>query len=138
MSTATNVGHGLAKGLGIKLQYRQDNPNVDSVTRGESAYSVETAESYVESEPTTWDWIRETTPGGRQILNYLYSLFPFVHWIGRYNAQWLAGDLIAGMFDLFLAMRYAEFCRYYRRGRGRSPKYGICETCRASRRVWIV
>ncbi|KAL9110232.1 MAG: hypothetical protein Q9227_005139 [Pyrenula ochraceoflavens] len=95
MSAATKLGHGLAKVLGIKLQYRQDNP--DPVTRGESAYSVESADSYLEGEPSTWEWLQEVTPNGRQIGQYLYSLFPFVHWISRYNVQWLIGDLVAGI-----------------------------------------
>lgn len=89
------VGHGLAKSLGIKLQYR-DELNNDALTRGESVFSVTTADTYVESEPTTWEWIRDIVPTGRGILRYLYSLFPFVHWIGNYNLQWFAGDMIAG------------------------------------------
>ena len=95
MSTATKLGHGLAKFLGLKLQYRQDAP--DPVTRGESLFSIDTADSYVESEPTTLDWLREVTPGPKDIGHYVYGLFPFTHWIGRYNLQWLAGDLVAGL-----------------------------------------
>ena len=94
-STATKVGHSLAKVLGIKLDYR--NPTGKEVlSRGESVFSVSTADTYVEEEPTSAEWIRETLPSGRDLLHYLYSLFPFVHWIGRYNVQWLFGDLVAG------------------------------------------
>lgn len=85
----------MAKLLGIKLQYR--NPTgEDRVTRGESAYSISTADTYVEREPTSTEWITSVAPTGRTLVNWLYHLFPFTHWIGRYNAQWLAGDLIAG------------------------------------------
>ena len=99
-STSTKLGHGLAKVLGIKLQYR--NPTgEDKTTRGESAYSVSTADTYVEEEPTSIEWITNVAPTGRTFVNWLYHLFPFTHWIGRYNAQWLAGDLIAGkLFSL--------------------------------------
>jgi sodium-independent sulfate anion transporter 11 len=88
---ATTLGHTLAKALGIKL----DSQN-DDVTRGESILSFDTADTYVESEPTAGDWLREVIPSGKDVLRYLYGLFPFTHWIGRYNLQWLYGDLVAG------------------------------------------
>ncbi|KAF2725027.1 putative sulfate permease 2 [Polychaeton citri CBS 116435] len=95
-SARTKLGHGLAKGLGIKLNYRNELGG-DPVTRGESVFSVNSADSYIEEEPTSLDWIREVTPDGRGILRYLYNLFPFTHWIFRYNLQWLYGDLVAGI-----------------------------------------
>ena len=95
MSTVSKVGHGLAKVLGIKLQYR--NPTgEDSITRGESVFSVSSAGAYVEEEPTTLEWIQEHGPTRRTFINWLYGLFPFTHWIGRYNATWLVSDLVAG------------------------------------------
>jgi sodium-independent sulfate anion transporter 11 len=99
--TETKVGHRLAKVLGIKLRYR-DPTGEDKVTRGESAFSVSTADTYVEEEPTTLDWIREVIPSPLDFGRYLYGLFPFVHWIGRYNAQWLIGDLVAGKYNPLL------------------------------------
>ena len=94
MSTSTKIGHGLAKVLAIKLDYRKD---AYPVTRGESAYSVDTADTYVEEEPHTMDWIRENTPTTHDVYMYFYNLFPFLHWITRYNMQWLIGDLVAGI-----------------------------------------
>ena len=92
----TKVGHGLAKVLGIKLHYR--NPTgEENVTRGESAFSVSTADTFVEEEPTSWEWINNLIPSGRTLLLWVYNLFPFIHWIDRYNAQWLYGDLVAGI-----------------------------------------
>lgn len=88
------TGHALAKVLGIKLDYRDQSP--DRITRGESVFSVQTAESFIEQEPTTAEWIRETIPNRHDFLQYCRSLFPFTHWIGRYNLQWFWGDLIAG------------------------------------------
>lgn len=99
-SMAARVGHGLAKLLGIKLHYR--NPQgLDDVSRGESVYSVSSADTYVEQEPSTGEWIRSIIPTGRGMLRWAYNLFPFVHWIGRYNLQWLSGDLVAGKLWMF-------------------------------------
>lgn len=94
-STATKIGHGLAKVLGIKLQYR--DPTGEGISRGESVFSVSSADTYVEEEPTSLEWIKQVKPSGRTFINWAYSLFPFTHWISRYNAQWLAGDLVAGI-----------------------------------------
>lgn len=95
--TRTKIGHGLAKVLGIRL----DGDNQDPVTRGESVFSVSSADTYVEAEPTMGEWIKGHTPSGRDMINYFWSLFPFTAWITRYNLQWLIGDLVAGKL-LFL------------------------------------
>ncbi|KAK3067783.1 hypothetical protein LTR53_015128, partial [Teratosphaeriaceae sp. CCFEE 6253] len=96
MSTRTKIGHGLAKGLGIKLNYRNETGN-NPVSRGESTYSVDTAESYHENEPTAAEWFASVTPSRRDCVRYFTSLFPFVHWIGFYNTTWLIGDIVAGV-----------------------------------------
>lgn len=99
---ATKVGHGLAKALGIKLAYRDPlGANADPVTRGESTFSVGTAEtySYLEPEPTTMEWFEDHIPTARQVGIYFYNLFPFLRWITRYNLQWFLGDLVAGELD---------------------------------------
>jgi sodium-independent sulfate anion transporter 11 len=90
---ATKIGHGLAKVLQIKLDQRDLD---DQIRRGESVFSSHTADTYVEQEPTTLGWFREITPSGRDLGQYCISLFPFLNWIGRYNLQWLIGDLVAG------------------------------------------
>lgn len=95
-STSTKVGHGLAKALGIKLEYR-DETGANNVTRGESVYSVGTADTYVEEEPTAAEWLRSIVPSGKDALRYGRNLFPFTHWILNYNTQWLIGDLVAGI-----------------------------------------
>lgn len=94
-STSSKVGHGLAKVLGIDLN--QNQAKDEAITRGESTYSVNTADTYVEEEPHTIDWLKDLVPSKRQVLHYLHSLFPFTHWIMRYNVQWLIGDLVAGI-----------------------------------------
>lgn len=100
MSTGTKIGHGLAKALCIQLNYREygrQPPPEEVITRGESVFSVSSADTYVEQEPTVWEWIDQYVPRTRNIINYFLSLFPFLGWIHRYNAQWLLGDLVAGM-----------------------------------------
>ena len=93
--TATKIGHGLAKVLGIKIQYR--NPTgEDRITRGESVFSISSADTYVEEEPSSLEWIRDVSPSRRTFLKWAYNLFPFTHWIGRYNGQWFIADLVAG------------------------------------------
>ena len=94
-SPPSKVGRALAKVLGIKLHYRQELGS-DPLTRGESVFSVSSADTYVEQEPTTLEWIRDVLPTGQGVLRYAHNLFPFTHWITRYNGQWLIGDLIAG------------------------------------------
>lgn len=94
--TSTKVGHGLAKALGIKLDYRNET-GASKITRGESVFSVDSSDSYLEEEPTALEWIQSIIPNGGQMLRYFRNLFPFTHWIMRYNTQWLAGDLVAGI-----------------------------------------
>ena len=96
---ATKVGHGLAKVLGIKMQYRNPTGQSD-LSRGESVFSASTADTFVEQEPTTREWLGEVLPTPRTFVNWAYHLFPFTHWIDRYNVQWLIGDLIAGQSRL--------------------------------------
>ncbi|RYP87322.1 hypothetical protein DL769_000526 [Monosporascus sp. CRB-8-3] len=92
MPTRTQVGHVLAKGLGIKLE----SPEED-VSRGESVFSVETADTFIEQGPTTAEWLAGGVPSKDDVVDYVKSLFPFISWIGFYNVQWLIGDLVAGI-----------------------------------------
>jgi sodium-independent sulfate anion transporter 11 len=97
MPTAgARIGHGLAKVLGIKLDYRQEI-EAEKITRGESVFSVSSADTFVEAEPTVWEYLSETFPSRQGWITYGRNLFPFTRWIGRYNAQWLMGDLVAGI-----------------------------------------
>lgn len=124
-STATKVGHGLAKVLGIDLHYRNETGS-ERITRGESVFSIDSADSYVEHEPTAREWLHDVIPNGQELAEYVYSLFPFVHWITRYNLQWLIGDLVAGLcINPYLDFSADFFFRHNcRRGRCAS-KHGI-------------
>jgi len=94
-STASKVGEGLAKVFGIDLHYRNETGS-ERITRGESVFTIDSADTYVEEEPTAKEWIKDTLPSGHELREYCSSLFPFLSWIGRYNVQWLIGDLVAG------------------------------------------
>ena len=96
-SAATKIGHGLAKGLGIKLDYRDETGtgNAAKLSRGESVFSVMSADSYDEEEPTTGEWFASVWPSKADVWTYIKNLFPFTHWIMHYNLQWLYGDLVA-------------------------------------------
>jgi sodium-independent sulfate anion transporter 11 len=96
-STSDKIKKCLLKSLGIKAQIPYPRVS-DIVTRGESMFSTQTTESYVEEEPNTAKWLQELVPTSQQVGQYLSNLFPFVRWIGRYNLQWLIGDLGAGQF----------------------------------------
>lgn len=98
-ATATKVGHGLARLLGIRLPHRDPATAAaaEELSRGESAYSVSSAGTYVEKEPTVVEWFQDIRPTGTGILAWARSLFPFTRWITRYNTQWLYGDLVAGI-----------------------------------------
>lgn len=93
---ATKAGHSLAKVLGIKLHYRNELDEQLRQGERESDFTLHSADVYVEEEPTSMEWVASTIPTGQQLVDWLISLFPFMAWIGRYNLQWFAGDLVAG------------------------------------------
>ncbi|QPG99812.1 hypothetical protein C2857_002609 [Epichloe festucae Fl1] len=95
-SFAARTGHGLAKALGIKLQ-DSDQDTAVAVTRGESIFSMQTNGSFVEGPPTTSEWLHDQIPTQQEAGAYVKSLFPFLSWMGHYNLQWLAGDIVAGV-----------------------------------------
>lgn len=93
MPSRRQIGHGLAKGLGIKLHESE----TERVTRGESVFSTQTADTFFEEPPTVKEALAKIVPTRKGVLNYILSLFPFLSWIGFYNVQWLIGDLVAGI-----------------------------------------
>jgi solute carrier family 26 (sodium-independent sulfate anion transporter), member 11 len=100
----------LSNALGIKDHYTYPHVS-DIVTRGDSMFSMHTVETYVEEEPTTIEWLQDLVPTSRQLGQYLYNLFPFINWIGRYNPQWLIGDLVAGQFTPSPSHSFAQHTR---------------------------
>ena len=84
----------LAKGLGITYE---DKPRRTGSRSARKALDKLGVDAYVEEEATFGSWIKSMTPTRHHLKEYPKSLFPFVHWIGNYNLQWLAGDLVAGI-----------------------------------------
>ncbi|KAJ5952796.1 uncharacterized protein N7479_011209 [Penicillium vulpinum] len=108
---STRVGRAFARLLGIDL-----GPTPPVV--GDEARTY----GYYEHEPTVGDWFRGHTPTDPQVRCYLWDLFPFLHWIGYYNVQWLVGDLVAGItvgaVVIPQGMAYAELAKL-------PPEYGL-------------
>ncbi|KAL5612276.1 hypothetical protein BROUX41_000184 [Berkeleyomyces rouxiae] len=131
-SKSAQAGRMLAKVLGIKLD---DSAN-DNVTRGESVFSIATAETdtFVEEEPTTAEWLREQVPSGKGISGYLISLFPFLSWAPYYNLTWFVGDLVAGCtigaVVVPQGMAYALLANL-------SPEYGLYSSFMGVALYWI-
>ncbi|KAI2627426.1 sulfate permease [Hypomontagnella submonticulosa] len=95
-STWTKVGHGFAWFFNLNLDpygQREAERN-DSRDASQSHPDVE---PYEERDPTAADWLVSVVPTPRAIIHYFYRLFPFLHWITRYNLTWFIGDLIAGV-----------------------------------------
>ncbi|KAI5861835.1 putative sulfate permease [Durotheca rogersii] len=93
MPSVNQLGHNLAKLLGIKLE----DPEGETVTSGESILSANTADGFIERQPTSREWLADIAPSRRDLAAYLRSLFPFLSWIWFYNLQWFIGDLVAGV-----------------------------------------
>ncbi|PHH67436.1 hypothetical protein CDD81_48 [Ophiocordyceps australis] len=58
--------------------------------------SICNTEVFVEREPTIAEFFAELVPSAGNVGRYVYNLFPFVHWITKYNWTWFVGDVIAG------------------------------------------
>ncbi|KAI1105119.1 sulfate permease [Jackrogersella minutella] len=94
-STRTKIGHGLAWFFNLNLDpYGQHDGELNNSR--DASQSHPNVEPYNEKDPTAFGWLVSITPTPRAILRYLYHLFPFLHWITRYNLTWFIGDLIAG------------------------------------------
>lgn len=96
-SNTTRLRHVLARGLGIKLQDREP---YRKLAESHSATSIPKSDRFYEEAPTTAEYLESIIPNRKELTAYLFSLFPFLSWIGHYNLQWLAGDLVAGMCAL--------------------------------------
>ena len=95
-SKKTQVGHFLAKVLGIKLE---TSPNflIEDVHGDETGFSADES-TFIEDTPTTAEFLRNLVPTGGDCFAYLKSLFPCISWLPSYNLHWLAGDAVAGPY----------------------------------------
>ncbi|KHN95334.1 sulfate permease [Metarhizium album ARSEF 1941] len=94
-SFATKTGHALAKILGIRLEHPNEDATENGL-RGESII-IQSSDSFIEGAPTTSQWLHDQIPTRQQVGEFAKSLFPFLSWIGHYNLQWFAGDVVAGI-----------------------------------------
>jgi sodium-independent sulfate anion transporter 11 len=85
MASTPTIKDRLAKAVGY-----------DSDDRDDDVPSISNADLFIELEPTVGEFLAEITPSLHGIANYVKNLFPFIHWIGKYNVTWLIGDLVAG------------------------------------------
>ncbi|KAM0296275.1 hypothetical protein ACHAPM_010267 [Fusarium culmorum] len=95
MTGQNTLGHGLAKILGIKLEGQKRDQCAQMGDH--SVLSSQNGGSFYETEPTSAEWVKEQIPSKKDLITYGASLFPFSNWIGHYNLQWFAGDLVAGI-----------------------------------------
>lgn len=93
-STGTGLRRTVAKGLGISDHEKKRPVDNQSTQHALDSTGVD---GYVEDDATVNGWLKGVAPKKRSLIEYPKSLFPFVHWIGNYNLQWLAGDLVAGI-----------------------------------------
>ncbi|KAJ6784905.1 hypothetical protein PWT90_02378 [Aphanocladium album] len=77
-----------------RLQQAFDSQHYDA---DDDIPSISNADLFIEREPTVAEFIQEITPSWQAIGRYIYNLFPFIQWIGKYNGIWLIGDLVAGI-----------------------------------------
>ncbi|KAL2184577.1 sulfate permease [Thermothelomyces heterothallicus CBS 203.75] len=89
------AGRFVARALGIKLQ--ENDPFKELERPGASMLSNETGHTFVEEPPHVLEYLNDLIPSRKEVYDYILSLFPFLSWIGRYNLQWLIGDLVAGI-----------------------------------------
>jgi len=81
-----NVKSRVAKILGI-----------DASRPEEHIPPIANADPYAETDPSVSEWTRQHVPTARDAGRYVYNLFPFISWIGKYNLTWFLGDMIAGV-----------------------------------------
>ncbi|ODA81834.1 hypothetical protein RJ55_00339 [Drechmeria coniospora] len=123
----------LAEFLGIKVQ-DPGQRNVDQLARYETAPTTLTDDTFVEDLPTTAEWFRSQLPSTNTLALYSRSLFPFLSWIGHYNLQWFAGDVVAGVtIGAILVpqgMAYASLARL-------EPQFGLYSSFVGVMIYWI-
>lgn len=130
--TVTAVGNGMARLLGI------DVDGSDSATTPESQRDepllTQTSEPFIEGQPTAAEWMREQVPSGEELSKYATSLLPCLSWVGHYNLQWLASDIVAGVtigaVVVPQGMAYAMLAKL-------DPQYGLYSSFMGVMLYWI-
>lgn len=89
--TAAKLGRILAESLGIQVEDSDLEIDEDGITRPRAS------DSFIEGPPTTAEWLHNQVPTRDEMASYASSLLPCLSWVGRYNLQWLASDMLAGI-----------------------------------------
>lgn len=99
---------------------------IDAKRPEEPIPPIANADPYAEEDPTVAEWAREHTPGLRDAGRYVYNLFPFLSWIGKYNWTWFLGDFIAGEYNHSqILFTVADLERHHGRRRCRPSIHGL-------------
>ena len=139
-NAASKVGHGLAAVLGIKLDDAGGNNGiVEDGLREEETLLAPTITSgsgaFIEGQPTSREWIQEQLPSRDEISNYARSLLPCLSWVGHYNLQWLASDMVAGItigaVVVPQGMAYAMLAKL-------DPQYGLYSSFMGVMLYWLL
>src|SRR4051794_34023335 len=94
--TAGAVQRTVARALGIELE-NSSSTECDDEVCDEPLLAQHSSEPFFESSPTTAEWVKGQVPTLDETVYYARSLLPCLSWVGHYNLQWLASDLIAGV-----------------------------------------
>ncbi|RDA84166.1 hypothetical protein CP532_3905 [Ophiocordyceps camponoti-leonardi (nom. inval.)] len=81
-------GRRLAEAIGVAPSSLRDDDAVPPLVN---------ADIYVDGDPSVGEFLAELVPSARDFVAYFAGLFPFVHWIYKYNLGWLFGDVVAGI-----------------------------------------
>ncbi|PHH90367.1 hypothetical protein CDD83_3890 [Cordyceps sp. RAO-2017] len=83
----SSVKDRLTAAIGLDRKHDDDDDGVPPISN---------ADLFIEREPTIHEFLVALAPSARDAGRYAYNLFPFIHWIGKYNLTWFVGDFIAG------------------------------------------
>lgn len=132
MKSLHKIGSSAARLLGIEPDERHQQ--IPTNLAGRATEAISPLDPYFEQEPTVNEWIRDQIPSRHDILPYILSFFPFTTWIGRYNARWLLGDVIAGitlgLVVIPQAMAYALLANL-------NPEYGLYTSFTGASLYWL-
>jgi sodium-independent sulfate anion transporter 11 len=99
-----------------------------------SGTPILTTKAYFEQDPTVSQYIYESIPSWHDFQLYTASLFPFIHWVPRYNTTWLIGDVIAGVTVAGVlvpqAMAYASLANL-------APQFGLYSSFCGGLTYWL-
>jgi len=123
---------GVARLLGVDLD-GSEHPSTPDSQRDEPLLTHAT-DPFIEGQPTSTEWLWEQVPSGEELSRYAASLLPCISWVGHYNLQWLASDIVAGVtigaVVVPQGMAYAMLAKL-------DPQYGLYSSFVGVMLYWI-